>query len=140
MSDAEVSESEAWVCNSEDQAYGSASGKKLQQQQMQRSSNEMLHRELRHLANENRQLRGVVAELRSSLCLKNREVETLTNRVAETGRLLEEQVEEFRHAFGAVTRDRDEQLDALAAENGELRTELADLNRRLDHARTDPCF
>ena len=103
--------------------------KLLRKEQMlleqQQRSNVVLEHELAQMSDRNGTLQNTVTELTSSVDLRNNELASLTKRADEVSRLLAEQVEEFRLVFRAVTRDSDEQLDKLAAENTRLKSELA---------------
>lgn len=96
--------------------------------QLQRQSNATLHRELVQLSGENRILQSTINELRTSVDLKNNELLTLTNKADHVSRLLDEQVEEFRCVFRAVTRESDKELERLATENTRLKSTLATMN------------
>lgn len=95
---------------------------------LQQRSNVMLHHELVQLSDENRKLQCIISELRTSLDLKNNEILTLMNKADHVSRLLDEQVEEFRCVFRAVTRESDEELDRLVTENSKLKSTLASIN------------
>ena len=105
---------------------------------LQQRSNVKLHRELVRLSVENRQLRSTVVELGTSVDLKNSEVLTLINKVDHVNRLLDEQVEEFRCVFRAVTRENEEELAKLTAENTRLKSAIASLNTRKRFSGGDP--
>ena len=93
--------------------------------QLQERTNMVLHGELVQLSDDNRKLQNIIAQLGISLDRKNNEVASLRNAVDHIGRLLDEQVEEFRCVFRAVTRENDQELDRLATENSKLRSALA---------------
>ena len=111
----------------EEQSYKSAMGLFCDEQsllQLQQRTNLMLHHELVQLSDDNRRLQGVISDLETSLDWKNNEVVILRNRLDHARRLLDEQVEEFRCVFRAVTRESDEELRRLDVENSKLRSAL----------------
>jgi len=97
---------------------------------LQQRSNAKLQRELVELSGRNRTLQTGVTKLKSSVDRRNSEVASLTETADELSRLIDEQVEEFRSIFRAVTLDNDNQLEALATENCRLKSELASICER----------
>jgi len=93
--------------------------------QLQQQTNIVLHRELVQLSDDSRKLQDIIADLGTSLVRKNNEVMTLRNKMEHVNRLLDEQVEEFRCVFRAVTLESDEELERLVVENSRLRSALA---------------
>ena len=96
----------------------------------QQRSNVMLLHELVRLSEQNRALQNTVAELRDRLDRKDSEIATLTNKADRLSRMLDEQVEEFRCVFRAVSRDNDERLDRLFSENDQLKCALTSVDSR----------
>ena len=131
---AKVSE-DAGVLDAEVQTFRSAMellSKEKRLLQLQQRSNVTLHHELMKLSDENRKLHDIISELRTSLDRKNNEVLSLTEKADHVGRLLDEQVEEFRCVFRAVSRENDEEVNRLTAENSKLKSVLESLSTKDD--------
>jgi len=131
---AKVSE-DAAVFDAEVQTFRSAMEllhKEKRLLQLQERSNVTLHHELMKLSDENGRLQDIISDLRTSLDRKNNEVLCLTEKADHVSQLLDEQVEEFRCVFRAVSRENDEEVSRLTAENSELKSALESLNTKDD--------